>query len=41
VSASLENRWEVDVAYTQYGGAGQYNLLSDRDFVSASIKYSF
>ena len=25
----------------QYGGAGQYNLLNDRDFVAASIKYSF
>jgi hypothetical protein len=29
------------VSYTQYGGAGQYNLLNDRDFVAASIKYSF
>jgi len=29
------------VSYTQFGGAGQYNLLNDRDFVAASIKYSF
>jgi hypothetical protein len=29
------------VAYTRFGGAGQYNLLNDRSFVAASIKYSF
>jgi hypothetical protein len=41
VGADLENRWELDVSYTQYGGAGHYNLLNDRDFVAATIKFSF
>jgi hypothetical protein len=33
--------WEWDVSYTRYFGAGRYNLLNDRDFVAANIKYSF
>ena len=41
VGANLRQRWDLDVSYTQYGGAGQYNLLNDRDFVAASIKFSF
>jgi hypothetical protein len=41
LTASLHNRWELDVSYTNYGGAGQYNQLNDRDFVAASVKVSF
>ena len=41
VSANLQARTELTVDYTTFGGAGQYNLLNDRDFISASIKYSF
>jgi hypothetical protein len=41
VTADLEHTWDFDVAYTRFGGAGQYNLLNDRSFVAASIKYSF
>ena len=41
VGANYQSKWELDVSYTQYGGAGLYNLLTDRDFVAASIKYSF
>ncbi|MBV8783408.1 MAG: DUF1302 domain-containing protein [Gammaproteobacteria bacterium] len=41
LGANLRAKWDLDVSYTQYGGAGQYNLLRDRDFVAASIKYSF
>jgi len=41
LGASLRSKWDFDVSYTQYGGAGQYNLANDRDFVAASIKYSF
>jgi uncharacterized protein DUF1302 len=41
VTADLEHTWDLDVAYTRFGGAGQYNLLNDRSFVAASIKYSF
>jgi len=41
VSLNTRQRWEFDVSYTQYGGAGGYNLVNDRDFVSAYIKFSF
>jgi len=41
LGANLLSKWELDVSYTQFGGAGPYNLLRDRDFVAASIKYSF
>jgi hypothetical protein len=41
VGANLHQRWDFDVSYTQYGGASHYNLLNDRDFIAASIKYSF
>ena len=33
--------WEWDLSYTRFFGAGRYNLLNDRDFVAANIKYSF
>jgi hypothetical protein len=39
--ANLRNTWTFDVSYTEYGGAGGYNLLNDRDFIAASVKYSF
>jgi len=41
LTASTRERWELDVSYTHYGGAGQYNLLNDRDFIAASVKVSF
>ncbi|MGH8266307.1 MAG: DUF1302 domain-containing protein, partial [Steroidobacteraceae bacterium] len=41
VTASTRARWDFDVSYTHFGGAGQYNQLNDRDFVAASIKFSF
>ena len=41
ISGNLQARTEISVDYTNFGGAGQYNLLNDRDFISASIKYSF
>ena len=41
ITASTRQRWELDVSYTNYAGAGQYNLLNDRDFVAASVKFSF
>ena len=41
IGADLEKTWDLDVSYTRYGGAGQYNLLNDRDFIAASIKFSF
>lgn len=37
--ADYLSRWQADIGYTRYGGDG--NELSDRDFISASLKYSF
>ena len=37
--ADYLSRWQADIGYTRYAGDG--NELSDRDFISASIKYSF
>ena len=39
VRADYLSRWEADIGYTRYAGKG--NELSDRDFISASVKYSF
>lgn len=41
LKATYLEEWEADIAYTNFFGAGKYNLLSDRDFFSATIKYSF
>jgi hypothetical protein len=41
VGGNLRAKWELDASWTQFGGAGRFNLLNDRDFVAASIKYSF
>jgi hypothetical protein len=35
------NEWIFDFAYTHYSGAGEFNLLKDRNFFSASVRYSF
>ena len=37
--ADYLSRWQADLSYTRYAGDG--NELSDRDFVSVSMKYSF
>ena len=41
VAANLQARWEVDMSWTKFGGAGRFNDLNDRDYVAATIKYSF
>jgi hypothetical protein len=41
LKATYLEEWEADIAYTNFFGAGRYNLLSDRDFFTATIKYSF
>jgi hypothetical protein len=33
--------WELDLSYTSFFGADRYNLLTDRDFVGANVKFSF
>jgi hypothetical protein len=38
---NLLNEWVFDLAYTRYMGAGEFNLFKNRDFFSASVRYSF
>ena len=39
IRADYLSRWQANLGYTRY--AGRRNELSDRDFISTSIKYSF
>jgi len=41
LNANYLNKWDLDLSYTDYFGGGQFNLLSDRDFVAFVVKYSF
>jgi hypothetical protein len=41
VAANLLAKWEVDMSWTTFGGASRWNDLNDRDYLAASIKYSF
>lgn len=41
LGASYLNAWTGDISYTRLYGAGDHNLLHDRDFVSMNLKYSF
>jgi hypothetical protein len=41
VAFNYLNEWLFDFSYTNYSGAGKYNLLQDRDFFAASVRYSF
>ncbi|HNS27715.1 MAG TPA: DUF1302 domain-containing protein [Steroidobacteraceae bacterium] len=41
VAANLRAMWELDFAWTKFGGAGRWNELNDRDYLSATIKVSF
>ena len=41
LSFSYQARWQAGVSYTDFFGAGSNNLRGDRDFVSASVSYSF
>lgn len=38
---TFQNSWALDVRYVNFFGAGRYNLLGDRDYVSCNLKYSF
>ena len=38
---TFQNAWAWEVRYVNYSGAGNYNLLSDRDYVATTLKYSF
>ena len=39
LSADYLSRWQANLAYTQFGGSR--NKLRDRDFITATVKYSF
>ncbi len=41
VNFDYQSTWGVGLAYTNFFGAGANNLLGDRDFISASVSYSF
>lgn len=41
VEAIYLSEWSFDASYTRFSGAGRFNLVSDRDFVAVSAKYSF
>jgi hypothetical protein len=41
ITASTRQRLDLDVSYSNFGGDGRYNLLRDRGFIAASVKFSF
>lgn len=41
VGANYLNKWQADLGYTNFFGAGRHNLLNDRDFMALNLKYSF
>ncbi|MEZ5533827.1 MAG: DUF1302 domain-containing protein [Steroidobacteraceae bacterium] len=41
VGANLRATWELDVAWTTFAGASRWNELNDRDYITATVKYSF
>lgn len=41
LGANYQNKWAADISYTEFFGAGRYNLINDRDFLAAEIKYFF
>ena len=41
VEANYLNKLVFDLSYTAFWGGGQFNQISDRDFASFTVKYSF
>jgi hypothetical protein len=41
VAANLLAKWELDMAWTKFGGAGRFNDINDRDFIAVTAKFSF
>jgi hypothetical protein len=41
VRGVLQNKWQLDLGYTKFQGAGQHNLIRDRDFIAFSASLSF
>ncbi len=40
VDADYQNSYKATLSYTNYFG-GEYNVINDRDFIAASVSYSF
>lgn len=41
VEFTYRNAWSLELRYVNFTGASRYNLLSDRDYVATTVKYSF
>lgn len=41
VEANYLSKWVFDLAYTNFFGAGSFNLIHDRDFLQVAARYSF
>jgi hypothetical protein len=41
LQADYLSKWVYDLSYTAFSGAGHLNQISDRDFASFTVKYSF
>jgi len=41
IQTAYQNSWQIDLSYTDFFGAGRWNLINDRDFVGGFVKYSF
>lgn len=41
LKGTFQDRWTADLSYSAFFGGGDFNLIHDRDFVSASLKYAF
>jgi hypothetical protein len=41
VSIDYTNTWLLDVSYTNFSGAGRFNLLNDRDFARFQLTYFY
>jgi len=38
---TFQNAWSFELRYVNFFDGGRYNLLSDRDYVATTLKYSF
>ncbi len=41
LEGSYLNRWGADLSYTRFFGAGDLNIINDRDFMSLIVRYQF
>jgi len=41
VKGTLRNKYELELSYAEFDGAGRYNTTNDRDFLSFTAKVSF